>query len=93
MVVQYSKTTSLSVALENTFDGMHPCKLCKLVQDGKKAERNQDVRQGPVKFELCTHVDGEPRLYPPDVARVIVHPVDRFQFRSDRPPTPPPRLA
>ena len=38
MVVSYSQTDSLSIALEKTFDGQHPCRLCHFVKDGQQQE-------------------------------------------------------
>jgi hypothetical protein len=41
MVVSYSQTDSLADALVKTFDGDHPCKLCKVVKEGRKAEQEK----------------------------------------------------
>jgi hypothetical protein len=43
MVVSYSQTDSLADALVKTFDGEHPCKLCKVVKEGRKAEQEKPV--------------------------------------------------
>jgi hypothetical protein len=41
MIVSYSREAGFEQAISNTFDGKHPCKICKLVQEGKKAEQHQ----------------------------------------------------
>jgi hypothetical protein len=41
MLVSYSREAGFEQAISNTFDGKHPCKICKLVQEGKKAEQHQ----------------------------------------------------
>ena len=47
MVVSYSQTAPLTTALQKTFDGTHPCSLCRQVADGKRSEKKTDV--GPAK--------------------------------------------
>ena len=47
MVVTYSKSGPVTVALAKTFDGQHPCKLCRQIANGKQSERKSDY-----KFEL-----------------------------------------
>ena len=40
MVLEYSRTASLSEAIRMTFDGQHPCRLCLAVREGRRAESN-----------------------------------------------------
>ena len=48
MTVEYSQTAPLSEALVMTFDGKHPCELCKLVE--KELETSdQDDQRAPKK--------------------------------------------
>ena len=43
MIVTYThESSSLTTALERTFDGKHPCKICVVVEEGKKAEKHSD---------------------------------------------------
>ena len=44
MVINYSQGTSLKEGLSKTFDGKHPCCLCKMVQAGKKSENKPDAQ-------------------------------------------------
>ncbi len=41
MIVAFSQTDSLTTALEKTFDGRHPCPLCKKIQQGRKTEQQK----------------------------------------------------
>ena len=41
MVVQYSQQVGLKAGLTQTFDGEHPCSVCKAIQDGKKQEQKK----------------------------------------------------
>lgn len=92
MVVAYSQRSSLTEALAKTFDGQHPCCLCKLVKEGKESEQKQDSSKLVVKidFFLEKHASTltSTARYPQPAA-----PERQLRVRSDRPPTPPPRLA
>jgi hypothetical protein len=41
MIVQYSQRDGLTSGLAQTFDGEHPCAVCKAIQDGKKQEQKK----------------------------------------------------
>ena len=98
MTVEYSRTAPLSEALVMTFDGKHPCKLCKLVekelgkseQDDKRApEKKMELKLPPV---ICW-ADGIPLLSRSHQALSQVKLDDRARFRRERPPLPPPRAV
>jgi hypothetical protein len=42
MLVTYSQNAALGEAVKKTFDGEHPCELCRLVQHGQNEEKKQD---------------------------------------------------
>ena len=42
MVVNYSRDGSFVTAVEKTFDGEHPCALCKVIAKGKKSEKKSE---------------------------------------------------
>ena len=52
MVVDYSREGSVSEALAKTFDGKHPCPLCKAIAAGKKAEKKSEFPMAGKKFEF-----------------------------------------
>jgi hypothetical protein len=45
MLLTYSRGTSLSEAVTKTFDGQHPCALCKFVENGRAEEKEQEQQQ------------------------------------------------
>lgn len=52
MVVTYSQTAPVSQAVAKTFDGQHPCKLCKEIANAKKGEQKNEYKFEPGKFEF-----------------------------------------
>jgi len=52
MIVDYSCNASIGKALETTFDGQHPCCLCKMIQKGRDAEKKQDQQQAKSGLKL-----------------------------------------
>ena len=60
MFVNFSQTAPVMVALEKTFDGRHPCKLCKVVQAGQESEKKQEMQKLETKlpYEMDGAVDG-----------------------------------
>lgn len=58
MVVSYSHESGIGKALEKTFDGKHPCCLCKAIAEGKKSEKKPE--SGPVakKFDFSYSAAG-----------------------------------
>ena len=91
MLISYSHDCSFTEAVAKTFDGEHPCKLCKIVSEGKKTEKTQKVLKPQGKLDYWS---SKPASFihparPIPRARSFVaalHP------RSEPPPFPPPRL-
>lgn len=52
MIVSYSLEENLSGAVAKTFDGQHPCCMCKAIQKGKSEERKRDDQQLVSKGKL-----------------------------------------
>jgi len=92
MLMNYSHDTTLVEALQKTFDGRHPCKLCKVVQDGKKSESERALLKVETKLDLLL-VRAASWLNPPPSLRVLPGSILVPQVRSESPPTPPPPLA
>jgi hypothetical protein len=92
MTLNYAKQTSLSDALKMTFDGQHPCQLCKVVEQGKKAEQKHAVLKVETKLDFfCLF----PFAYlPPSLPFTLLSLSDDIaRPRANAPPTPPPRSA
>jgi hypothetical protein len=52
MIVSFSQSAPLREAVAKTFDGAHPCKICKLVTQAKKSEnKSSHVAK---KFDLIS---------------------------------------
>jgi hypothetical protein len=52
MVISYSHDAPLTEALAKTFDGKHPCKLCKNIDESKRSEKKADSDLDLKKFEF-----------------------------------------
>lgn len=48
MLIAYSQDGTVREAVTKTFDGNHPCPLCRAIQQGREEERQQEDR--PVKL-------------------------------------------
>jgi hypothetical protein len=92
MLVSYSHTSSVTEAWTKTFDGKHPCKLCKMVREGKKSESKQEMLKVEVKLEF-SFVCGTAWLFPPRPCSQFVVADSSALARIEAPLTPPPRSA
>ena len=90
MVASYSQTAPFKAALVKTFDGEHPCSICKFVANGKKSEQKQETQKLLTKldFFLASTPAG---LFPPAPDALHFTPPPCGGARGDSPPTPPPR--
>ncbi len=91
MVVNYSQFGPLTEALAKTFDGKHPCSLCKLVDAGKQTEQKQELQKTSAKVEYF-FVSSAVMLHAPVLDAL---PAISFRFtatRGESPPSPPPRI-
>jgi hypothetical protein len=52
MIVDYAHHDSLARAVAETFDGNHPCDLCKHINRVKDSEKKQDSQPASVKPDL-----------------------------------------
>jgi hypothetical protein len=93
MVLDYSKDAPLAVAVAKTFDGKHPCKICKLVKNGRQNEQKPDVIKPKFKLDSCLLAHSLNFESSPAVAEHISFRSIAFHSFGDSPPVPPPRLA
>ncbi|MBI3877072.1 MAG: hypothetical protein HY300_14135 [Verrucomicrobia bacterium] len=92
MVISYSRDASFAEAVVKTFDGKHPCAVCKAVETGKRSERKQDAQKPVVKLEFS--LAALPlSLFPPTVFVLSSPRDDALVSRCEAPPSPPPRAA
>lgn len=91
MIVNYSERAPLKVALKETFDGKHPCCLCKTIAAAKKSEKKNEYTLQLKRLE-----------FPPTPEKLTLIGPSRFELLpwagnacaeslTQKPPTPPPR--
>ena len=90
MLVTNARHVSLSEAVAETFDGKHPCHLCRVVAAGNKTEKKSQVVPAVAKLDLiCTTRRWS--CLPPFAPYVYSSLTVAFGQRVERPPLPPPR--
>lgn len=90
MIIRYSCHTSLTEAVDMTFDGKHPCCLCKFIQKNRAAEKKR--HQDESVPQLSPEIIWQPQVF--YFARFHRQGFDyKFQpfLRFDEPLKPPPR--
>lgn len=90
MLAKNLRTQSFSQAVSETFDGDHPCCLCKAIAAAKKAQKQSEATAPVLKME-----------YTPLVGKMVLLPPTQFEWLSEpdffanssflKPPLPPPR--
>ncbi len=92
MLAENLRTASFADAVMRTFDGQHPCSLCKVIASAKKSEKCMEFPQPVIKLE-----------FPLTTRSLLLVAPTRFQLvpignefvesLSRQPPTPPPRAT
>jgi hypothetical protein len=93
MVVAYSADSSFRLGVVKTFDGKHPCPLCKIIKQGRTEEKK---RQQERQVDPTLKLDLAPFLAATELVNICVFPHISAQTgcappRSDPPPKPHPR--
>lgn len=90
MLVENVRHAPLSEAVAMTFDGSHPCHLCRAVAAGKKSEKKSEILTTVAKLDLIC--PPQPRTWqPPFVPYNYGTVILQVAQRKQSPPTPPPR--
>lgn len=90
MLATNLRTESFSEAVTKTFDGQHPCKMCKAIETGKKSEKKTEFPAPGKKIEFISERGAFVFVAPSDYWLVPeVRPRQRELLH--RPPVPPPR--
>lgn len=81
---------SFSEAVSKTFDGEHPCPLCKAITAGKKSEHKSDALTVKLKLEFPPVAEKFVLVAP---TPVFIFPIAKISADSffKKPPVPPPR--
>ena len=91
MLVSRTQTAGWQEAVRTTFDGEHPCEVCKLVSAGRKAEKQPVVEFKVTKIEAGVPSDQVEIPEPPAVRGVPVALVLVPPMLGSVPALPPPR--
>jgi len=91
MVAAYSREATLAEALAKTFDGNHPCELCKRIAEGKRTEKKSEGQFEAKKLDLACLLPGFIFIAPglPDAPSGNLL---ACQLMIYAPAVPPPRL-
>jgi hypothetical protein len=91
MIVDYSRVLPVRTALAQTFDGEHPCALCKGIQKAKQASERQELQQPVQRDEAIYSETSTDGLDEPPCAWMTSAANPIPSTRKDPPPVPPPR--
>jgi hypothetical protein len=92
MMITYSQQAPLHEALVKTFDGKHPCSLCKKIGGERKAQHKSDRQFEFKKLELISV--GQVFLpTPPCFFQKPISGNEKAPELCESPPVPPPRAA
>ncbi len=90
MVLANIQHGNLSHALEQTFDGKHPCPLCKTIEKGRKSEKQQEAQAAIGKINFIHQTSAVVLISPRVYSELRAH--DAFgRGRGHRPLLQPPR--
>ena len=103
MLADYARQSgSVATAIEQTFDGEHPCALCQRIAAAKKVEE-RGPEQAPASAPKVAKAEKATALLPgswsSQTARLAVEcpwfplVLGRVAARTERPPVPPPRAG
>ena len=92
MIIDRTQEASFAGAVKDTFDGAHPCALCKRIVDGKQKEQQPEKSPPGAKVDLLC----ERRIMaiaPPSQPVNFPSSPTEGTPRAECPPVPPPRAA
>jgi hypothetical protein len=90
MLATNLQTESVGTAITKTFDGAHPCKMCKQISTGKQEEKKSDL---PMQLKKLEFVSARPIgvVFAPQNFCFTPESVFTFDSLPHRPSVPPPR--
>ncbi len=94
MLVAYSAQSDIAIAIQDTFSGKKPCKMCHRISREQQKENRSPSYLSSLSFDVFVAPDSDGlRLEPiPCLSRVIPRTVRAISWTSP-PPTPPPRAV
>ena len=92
MIVEYSQQASVKEAVVKTFDGQHPCDICKSLSKAREKEKKSDTFLVVKKIEMIQSDSAKTPFRMGPSWKVAI--VDRSaRMLSIEPALPPPRLS
>src|SRR5215469_7825191 len=92
MVIEYSANDGLQVGLSKTFDGAHPCELCKTIAKNKGTEKKHAAPFESGKLIVVSHAQVSILYHPTQFWRLCPSEEAAHSF-SRTPPVPPPKVV
>lgn len=92
LIDNYSATQNVATAMMKTFDGEHPCSLCKDIAKNQQQEKQQQTRVRILKIDLFHEIAALAFVPLSSEPMNEIAPVP-YSPRTDEPSVPPPRLA
>jgi hypothetical protein len=93
MLIERTQESSFSVAWTTTFDGKHPCRICKAVAEGQSDETRTASTLSVSMLEASIPMTTTPVICAPRVEAPCTRIQPGPKSRVDRPILPPPRQA
>jgi len=93
MIREYSEMVPLTQAVQMTFSGQYPCSMCKAIAEKKHEENTKIAVMYKHEKKVVSPLLSFKRRTVTVSAQTFVSREQFFEFRSEAPPTPPPRLA
>lgn len=93
MFIGFAQKAPLAEAVKKTFDGEHPCALCKLVAEGSQHDREHDDKAPARVVKKLDAILFATAAIPkrPLVDLTFTPELRRADSRTEPPPVPPPR--
>ena len=91
MLTENLQSSSMTEAVSKTFDGEHPCPLCKRIAEGKKSEKKSDALDLKVKKLEFAGQQSAFVFIAPTEFYLLESPPSSARSPSYTPPVPPPR--
>ncbi|HUA37098.1 MAG TPA: hypothetical protein VMA35_01720 [Candidatus Sulfopaludibacter sp.] len=90
MLADNLRSQPLAEAVVDTFDGQHPCPLCKAIAAGRKSEHKSEAAAPTPKLEFPP-ANANVRLFAPSRFELIPPADFSADSLAQKPPVPPPR--
>lgn len=93
MVVKYSQDNDLAEALAMTFDGDHPCPLCKVIRKAQTGDQQEMKAPSLPDHSPWALTSSQPWIHTLCAWSMSAPRADADYVSAQRPPVPPPRTT